>query len=79
MPALFQSNALFQAYSLFNYVEDDEMCARGIEWLNSALAVGDVSPKIDRVYRLEDYPEACRYMREPRKSHGKVLIETGVS
>ena len=77
--ALFQSNALFQAYSMFNYIEDDEMCAIGIEWLNKALAAGDVSPNIDRVYPLEEYVEACRYMREPRRTHGKVVIETGVS
>ncbi len=77
--ALFQSNALFQAYSMFNYIEDDEMCAIGIEWLNKALAAGDVSPNIDRVNPLEEYVQACRYMREPRRTHGKVVIETGVS
>jgi len=76
--ALFQSNALFQAYSLFNYVEDDEMCAKGIEWLNNALAVGDLSPNVDRVYPMEEYADACRYMREPRRAHGKVVIETGI-
>ncbi len=76
--ALFQSNALFQAYSVFNYVEDDEMCAKGIEWLNNALAAGDLSPNVDRVYPMEEYVEACRYMREPRRAHGKVVIETGI-
>jgi NADPH:quinone reductase-like Zn-dependent oxidoreductase len=76
--ALFQSNALFQAYSLFNYVEDDEMCAKGIKWLNDALAKGDLSPNVDRVYPMEEYPDACRYMREPRRAHGKVVIETGM-
>lgn len=77
--ALFQSNALFQAYSLFNYVEDDEMCAKGLKWLNTALAAGDLSPNVDRVYPMEEYADACRYMREPRRSHGKVVIETGIS
>ncbi len=77
--ALFQSNALFQAYSVFNYLEDDEMCAKGIKWLNEALEAGQIRPTIDRVYPLEEYQEACRYMRQPRKSHGKVVIETGVS
>ncbi|MEM8683671.1 MAG: zinc-binding dehydrogenase [Pseudomonadota bacterium] len=77
--ALFQSNALFQAYSLFNYVEDDEMCAKGIRWLNKALASGDLSPNVDRVYPMDEYAEACRYMREPRRAHGKVVIETGIS
>lgn len=73
--ALFQSNALFQAYSLFNYVEDDAMCAEGIEWVNNALSQGQFAPVIDRTYPLEQYIEACRYMKEPRRNHGKVVIE----
>ena len=77
--ALFQSNALFQAYSMFNYIEDDDMCAKGIEWVNKALAAGDISPTIDRVYPMEDYIEACRYLKEPRREHGKVVIETGIA
>lgn len=76
--ALFQSNALFQAYSLFNYVEDDEMCPKGIAWVNNALASGDISPTIDRVYPMEEYIDACRYLKEPRREHGKVVIETGI-
>jgi NADPH:quinone reductase-like Zn-dependent oxidoreductase len=77
--ALFQSNALFQAYSVFNYLEDDEMCAKGIAWLNRALEAGDLSPVIDRVFPMEGYPDACRYMRGSRTAHGKVVIETGVT
>lgn len=75
--ALFQSNALFQAYSLFNYVEDDAMCAEGIAWVNGALRAGHIAPRIDRVYPMSEYIEACRYMRAPRRAHGKVVIETG--
>ena len=63
---------------MFNYVEDDEMCAKGIEWLNNALVAGDLSPNIDRIYPMEEYVEACQYMKEPRRAHGKVVIETGV-
>lgn len=77
--ALFQSNALFQAYSVFNYIEDDAMCEKGIKWLNNALESGELKPTIDRVYPMEEYKDACRYMRQPRKTHGKVVIETGVS
>ncbi len=77
--ALFQSNALFQAYSVFNYIEDDEMCAKGIDWVNKALAAGEISPTIDRVYPLEGYIDACRYLKEPRRTHGKVVVETGAA
>ncbi len=76
--ALYQSNALFQAYSLFNYVEDDAMCAKGIAWVRNALAAGDIAPVIDRVFPLEDFKDACRYMQQPREAHGKVVIETGI-
>jgi len=77
--AMYQSNALFQAYSVFHYVEDEEMCGKGIKWVNEALASGVISPKIDRVFPMSDYIAACRYLREPRKSHGKVVVETGLS
>lgn len=75
--AMFQSNALFQAYSVFNYIEDDEQCAKGVAWINKAISDGDIEPIIDRVYPLEGYIDACRYLREPRERHGKVVIETG--
>ncbi len=77
--ALFQSNALFQAYSVFNYIENDAMCQKGIEWLNQSLTAGDLKPTVDRTFPMEHYKEACRYLREPRRTHGKVVIETGVS
>ncbi|MEM1413161.1 MAG: zinc-binding dehydrogenase [Pseudomonadota bacterium] len=77
--ALFQSNALFQAYSVFNYLEDEAMCAKGIAWLNQALEAGELSPSIDRVFSFEDYPEACRYVRGTRQSHGKVVVEVPAS
>lgn len=76
--AMFQSNALFQAYSVFNYIEDDAYCAKGIAWVNEQLASGGLKPKVDRVYPMEQYQEACRYLRKPRQNHGKVVIETGV-
>jgi len=76
--ALFQSNALFQAYSVFNYIEDDAYCAKGIAWVNEQLASGALKPKVDRVYPMAEYQDACRYLREPRTNHGKVVIETGL-
>ena len=76
--ALFQSNALFQAYSVFNYVEDDEACRRGVDWVNKALAAEEITPTVDRVFPMEEYVEACRYLKEPRHAHGKVIIETGI-
>lgn len=75
---MFQSNCLFQAYSLFNYVEDAEMCRQGTEFLNTAFDDGAIAPRIDRVYPMEEYREAWDYLSSPRTSHGKVVVETGI-
>ena len=75
---MFQANAVFHPYSLFNYVENPELCARGKEFVYSALASGKIAPRIDRVYPMEGYREAWDYMKAPRKTHGKIVVETGL-
>ncbi|MCC5974210.1 MAG: zinc-binding dehydrogenase [Rubellimicrobium sp.] len=75
---MFQANATFQPYSLFNYVEDPVMQARGTAFVYNALKRGIVAPRIDRVYPMEAYREAWDYMAGPRESHGKVVVETGL-
>ncbi|WP_428928906.1 zinc-binding dehydrogenase [Marinibacterium sp. SX1] len=75
---LFQANAVFQAYSVFNYVQDPVLLPRGIDYVKAALAGGDLTPNVDRVYPMEDYIKAWDYLSQPRTSHGKVVIETGL-
>ncbi len=75
---MFQANATFHPYSLFNYVEDPEMVARGTAFVYDALDQGKFEPRIDRVYPMEEYREAWKYLSKPRKTHGKVVIETGL-
>jgi NADPH:quinone reductase len=77
MVDMWQSNAWFHTYSLFNYVEDPVMCNKGKVFVYDALASGAIHPKIDRVFPMENYREAWEYLEKPRKSHGKVVIETG--
>lgn len=74
---MIQNSLWFHAYSLFNYVEDAEARARGTAWVYDALARGDLGPDIDRVFPMEEYKDAWRYLRGDRTSHGKVVIETG--
>ena len=76
---MFQANAVFHPYSLFNYVEDADMCDRGKAFVYDALASGKIAPRIDRVYPMEGYRDAFDYMRQPRQAHGKIVIETGVT
>jgi NADPH2:quinone reductase len=75
---MFQKNAVFHPYSVFNYVEDAAMCAKGLAALYDMLAKGIIRPRIDRVYPMEKYVEAFDYLSQPRKHHGKVVIETGL-
>ena len=72
------ANAKFHPYSLFNYVEDAEMCEKGKAFVYEALAEGSIEPLVDRVYPMEGYREAWEYLAAPRRSHGKVLIATGL-
>ncbi|WP_313612966.1 zinc-binding dehydrogenase [Agrobacterium sp.] len=78
MKDMFQKNATFQPYSLFNYVENPDMCARGKAFVYKHLKDGRIKPSIDRVYPMEEYKQAWDYLRQPRTSHGKVVIKTGL-
>ena len=75
---MFQSNAWFHTYSLFNYVENAELCEKGKAFVYRALASGELAPLIDRVYPMKGYREAWDYMKFPRKTHGKIVVETGL-
>lgn len=78
MVDLFQANAWFHPYSLFNYVQNPAMCEKGKAFVYEALASKAIAPRIDRVYPMEDYKSAWDYLKAPRTSHGKVMIETGL-
>ena len=75
---MFQSNAVFHPYSLFNYVEDLAMQDKGTAFVYDALRRGLIAPRIDRVVPMEGYRDAWDYVRAPRRSHGKVVVETGL-
>jgi NADPH:quinone reductase-like Zn-dependent oxidoreductase len=75
---MFQKNAVFHPYSVFNYVGDPEMCAKGVAFVHDMMQQGRIRPQIDRVYPMEKYIEAFDYLSRPRKTHGKVVIETGL-
>ena len=74
---MFQNNLWLHTYSLFNYVEDAAAQRRGTEFVYTALSEGKLAPNIDRVYPMEEYREAWRYLKSKRSSYGKVVIETG--
>ncbi len=75
---MFQKNATFQPYSLFNYVEDAALCKKGTDFVHAMIEQGRLKPSIDRVYEMEQYREAFDYLKRPRDKHGKVVIKTGV-
>lgn len=67
-------NAIYHPYSVFHYIENPEKCQRGISYINEAIAAGNLSPLIDRVFPMEGYRDAWDYLRHPRKDHGKVVV-----
>ena len=75
---MFQKNAVFHPYSLFNYVENPETCRRGMDFVYEMIGSGRLAPSIDRVYPMEKYREAFDYLSKPREKHGKVVITTGI-
>ena len=75
---MFQTNATFHPYSLFNYVQNSNMKEKGINFVNQSLKEGKLKPNIDRIYKMEEYRKAWDYLKEPRDKHGKVVIETGL-
>lgn len=77
--AMFQKALWYHAYSVFNHVEDKAACARGTAFIYKALEQGALKPRVDKVFLMEDYIEAWRYLKGPRKSYGKVVIETGAA
>jgi len=75
---MFQANATFHPYSLFNYVEDIDMKEKGIDFVYNALIEDKLKPNIDKVYSMEEYIDAWEYVSKPRLKHGKVIIKTGL-
>ena len=74
---MIQNSLWFHAYSLFNYVEDADTCERGKAFVYKALSEGALKPNVDRVFPMEGYVDAWRYLKGARTSYGKIVIETG--
>ncbi len=75
---MFQANATFHPYSLFNYVENPDMKKKGTDFVYKSLKEEKLKPNIDRIYPMEEYRNAWEYLKQPRDKHGKVVIETGL-
>ncbi|MEO0425184.1 MAG: zinc-binding dehydrogenase [Pseudomonadota bacterium] len=72
---MFQANASFHPYSVFNYVQDGPLCREGCDYIHEAFANGTLRANVDRVFAMEDYVAAWDYMRTARDNHGKIVIE----
>ncbi|WP_166638749.1 zinc-dependent alcohol dehydrogenase family protein [Paraglaciecola marina] len=75
---MIQNSLWFHAYSLFNYVENTESCERGKAYVYEALKSGKLKPKVDKVFQMEEYIEAWKYLSSNRCSYGKVVVKTGL-
>ncbi|MBO6540615.1 MAG: zinc-binding dehydrogenase [Rhizobiaceae bacterium] len=73
---MWQKNAWLHMYSLFNYVDDQASQDRGTAFVYKALDEGKLKPNVDRVFPMEGYVDAWRYLSGSRESFGKVVIDT---
>ncbi len=76
---MIQNSLWFHAYSLFNYVEDLAACGRGREFVYGALTDNALRPNVDRVFPMEGYVDAWRYLKGARATYGKVVVEVGAA
>lgn len=75
---MIQNSLWYHTYSLFNYVEDQETCERGKAFVYDSLQSGALKPKIDKVFPMEGYVDAWRYLLSERSNYGKIVVETGI-
>ncbi|MFT6288413.1 MAG: NADPH2:quinone reductase [Halieaceae bacterium] len=75
---MYQKDLWLNFYSLFNYVQDPAAKERGTAFVYKAIAEAELAPNVDRVFPMEGYLDAWRYMKGSRESYGKVVIETGL-
>lgn len=73
---MFQKNATFQTYSLFNYVKNPVTKSRGVAFVYKQIAEGTIKPSIDRVFPMLQYKQAWDYLSGVRVSHGKIIVDT---
>ena len=77
--AMFQNDSWVKCYSVFNYVQDDRERQRGVDFVHSAVASGQLKPKVDKVFGMDGYLEAWHYLRDgKRDTYGKVVIDTSL-
>ena len=77
--SMFQKDSWVKCYSLFNYVEDEARRTRGVEFVQNAIASGELKPKVDKVFGMDGYIDAWHYLRDGgRESYGKVVIDTSL-
>ena len=72
---MIQNSLWFHAYSLFNYVEDLDASKRGREFVYHALTEGALKPAVDRIFPMEGYVDAWRYLKGSRSTYGKVMVD----
>ena len=74
---MIQNSLWFHAYSVFNYVEDEDARKRGLAFVHEGLKSGSLVPNVNKVFPMEGFVDAWRYLKGARTSYGKVVVETG--
>lgn len=68
-----RKNAVLHPFSMFNHVEDRAQRDRGLRTVTKGLRDGALAPRVDRVFRFEQFREAYAYM-EGDTQMGKIVV-----
>lgn len=71
--AMCRARAVFHPYSMFNHVGDAAQRARGIAVILDAIKRGELRPRVDRIFPLNDIVRAYKYM-ESNEQCGKIVV-----
>lgn len=69
-----QSAAILRSYSVYQHIYDAAQRSRGVSFVFDALVRGDLKPRVDKVFPLEDFKDAFDYQVEAKRRRGKIVL-----
>lgn len=69
-----QKNACLRPFSVFNYIDKDDLRARGVRYVQNGLSEGWLNPQVGDVYSLNDWRKAMDDQYNSRVKQGKTVI-----
>lgn len=71
-----QKAAVIRPFSVYNHLRDKESRDRGIRFVHDAVLRGDLVPRVEKVFALEDFRAAFEEQLQSTSRRGKMVICT---